>query len=111
MSSTSEYASDGTTIVEIINEFETRGFTGGFVSGEGGTLRCVSCQAETPASAARVEALRRIEGASDPADMAAVAALQCSKCDAKGTIVLSYGPDTSLEDADVLAALETITPE
>ena len=52
-----------------------------------------------------MEALHRLEGASDPEDEAVVAALECPACGAWGTIVLSYGPQSSAEDAAVLANL------
>jgi hypothetical protein len=50
--------------------------------------------------------LYRLEGASDPDDMVAVAALRCPSCKTRGTLVLSYGPETSAVDADVLCCLD-----
>ncbi len=53
-----------------------------------------------------MHALRRTEGASDPADMLAVVALCCPACDTRGTAVLNYGPEATVDDAEVLVGLE-----
>jgi hypothetical protein len=37
--------------------------------------------------------------------MVAVAALVCPLCGAHGTLVLSYGPEADVDDADVLSLL------
>ena len=49
-----------------------------------------------------------MEGASDPADMLAVAAVICPVCNTSGTLVLGYGPEADADDADVLASLGEI---
>jgi len=49
--------------------------------------------------------LRRLEGASDPDDEAAVVALVCFNCAAKGTIVVMYGPQASAIEGEILAAV------
>lgn len=106
MASTPEYASDGTTLVEIIDRFEAQGYTGEMAAAGEGRIRCRSCGTESPAGEVHLEGMRRTEGASDPADMALVAALRCPACDARGTATLRFGPEAPLEDNDVLAALE-----
>jgi hypothetical protein len=106
MSTTAEYASDGTTLVEIIRRFELEGYTGQFAAVEGGRLQCLSCREASAAGSVALGLLRRVEGASDPDDMAAVAGLTCPACGAKGTAALKYGPESSPEEADALAALE-----
>jgi hypothetical protein len=53
-----------------------------------------------------LERLHRLEGASDPADMLAIVGLRCPNCKTLGTVVLNYGPESPLEDADVLLALD-----
>jgi hypothetical protein len=53
-----------------------------------------------------MRSLRRLEGASDPADMLAVVALECGVCNASGTMVLGYGPAAADADSDVLRALQ-----
>jgi hypothetical protein len=50
--------------------------------------------------------MRRLEGASDPADMLAVFALTCPRCGTAGTLTLNYGPETTPGEVTVLQALE-----
>jgi hypothetical protein len=106
MSSTSEYASDGTTLVEVIRRFEGEGYTAQMAAVEGGAIRCFACRRDSPATAVHLDLMRRTEGASDPADMVAVAALGCPRCGAKGTVALKYGPGATPEEAEVLGLLD-----
>lgn len=101
-----EYASDGTTLVEVTNAFEAQGFSGQMMARPGGMIRCVSCNREHLASETLLHALRRTEGASDPDDMAAVVALECPHCHSKGTAVLAFGPTATPDDDEVLGLLE-----
>ena len=103
-------ARDASTIIEIVAAFEREGFGGQFLAREGARLVCATCRAEFDVSRSTVAALRRLEGASDPDDMLAVAALVCPECGARGTVVLGYGPASSAEDTAVLAALEPAPP-
>jgi len=105
MTSTPEYASDGTTLVEIVRQLEADGYTGQLAAVEGGTLRCFTCRQDSPAADVHLDALRRAEGASDPDDMVAVAAVVCPKCGTKGTVALKFGPDASPEETDLLRLL------
>jgi hypothetical protein len=52
-----------------------------------------------------VGSVHRVEGASDPDDMALVAAVTFPGSGTKATLVLAYGPEASGADADVLLAL------
>lgn len=71
----------------------------------GGVLVCFVCHREFDAGAADLVAMRRTEGASDPGDMVAVAALKCPNCGTKATAVLGYGPEAEEDDAEVLRRL------
>jgi hypothetical protein len=71
----------------------------------GALVRCEPCGTELPAADLPTEGLQRLEGASDPADMAAVVTFRCPNCEAGDVLVLAYGPNASGEEADVLAAL------
>ena len=98
--------SDHTTLSEVLGQFADAGFVGEFeVAGGGTTLRCLTCQGESPAAEIRQHTIRRLEGASDPADMAVVAAVTCPRCGAQGTLVLPFGPGASASEALVLAEL------
>ncbi|MGH8972723.1 MAG: hypothetical protein ACRD0C_05905 [Acidimicrobiia bacterium] len=94
-----------TTLTVVIDELESRGYGAQFGAREGGEILCFTCRDTFPAGEARIDALERLEGASDPDDMAAVAAMGCPRCGARGTIVLKYGPESTPEDAEVLLAL------
>lgn len=106
MTGTAEYASDGNTLVGVIRGMEERGYLAQMAAVPGCLLRCFTCRADSPAAQFHLDALRRTEGASDPADMAAVAAVRCPNCSAQGTLVLKYGPGASPEEAEVLACLD-----
>jgi hypothetical protein len=67
---------------------------------------CFKCRTELDASQFVVRDLLRTEGSSDPDAMAAVAAIECTACGARGTLVLTYGPEAPADDNEVLAALE-----
>src|SRR5688572_11421647 len=106
MSTQPQYARDPESLTAILSQFEQEGFTGQFAVHDGAVLLCLACRQEHPASAFSMTALRRTEGASDPADMAAVVALTCPHCQSRGTVTLQYGPEASAGEADVLLALE-----
>jgi len=99
-------ATGASTLTEVVDELEAAGFRGQFVPEAGAMLRCLACGYRANADSITPDDLRRLEGASDPADMAAVAAITCPRCHTKGTVALKYGPDTDPDSADVLAALE-----
>jgi hypothetical protein len=70
-----------------------------------GRVRCEVCGEATAADELVIEAFARLEGASDPDDMAAVVAFTCPRCDARDVLVLKYGPEASAAEADVLLGL------
>ena len=94
------------TILDVLQELESRGFTGQFMPREGGQVECVTCHRLSPADDTVFRHLRRLEGASDPDDMLAVVGLACPHCSALGTAVLGYGPEAAAVDTEVLALLE-----
>ncbi len=100
-------ARDPSSIFEILRDFQDDGFTADLFAEEGGDIRCGACSVATPAGDIDVAELRRMEGASDPADMAAVIAATCPSCGSRGVMVVMYGPEASGADTDVLAALPT----
>lgn len=94
------------SITEILARFEADGYTEQFGARPGAKIMCFKCRVELDASQFVVRQLLRTEGSSDPAAMAAVAAIECPECGARGTIVLTYGPEAPTEDDEVLRALE-----
>ncbi len=95
----------GATLGEIIRILEDAGFTAQMAARPGGMLLCFDCRTESHAAEFELQAQRRTEGASDPADMLAVVGLVCPNCGARGTSVLGYGPEADEVDAEVLAHL------
>jgi hypothetical protein len=98
--------SDNTTLSDVLSGYADAGFTSTFAAQDGSVVRCDSCGSELDPSRIHMRSLRRLEGASDPADMMAVVAMECGVCGASGTMVLGYGPAASDEDSDVLRALQ-----
>jgi hypothetical protein len=94
------------TILDVLGDLESRGFTGQFMPRDGGQVECVTCHRLSPADDTVFRHLRRLEGASDPDDMLAVVGLACPHCGALGTAVLGYGPEATALDTEVLALLE-----
>jgi hypothetical protein len=99
-------SSDATPVGEIVAALEDEGFTGQMAARPGGMILCFTCHRESAAADVGLAVLRRTEGASDPADMLAVAGLTCPVCGTKGTAVLGYGPEADVDDAEVLRHLD-----
>jgi ribosomal protein S27AE len=105
-----EYARGATTLTELLDRAERDGFDGQFEPvGDDGRLRCSSCGEVVAAE--RVERVwsRRLEGASDPADMLHVSALRCPECGEGGVFVAHFGPGAGPGESAVLAALPEAT--
>jgi hypothetical protein len=98
--------SDNTTLTDVLAGYVDAGFSSSFAAQEGGVVRCDTCGSELDPNRILMRSLRRLEGASDPADMLAVVALECGVCNASGTMVLGYGPAAADADSDVLRALQ-----
>lgn len=98
----------GLTILEVLRHYEERGYQGQFAAREGGVMKCFSCGARNEPEQVRMDSLRRVEGVSDPADMALIGALRCPSCGAKGTATFKYGPDATSADADAMRLIEDV---
>jgi hypothetical protein len=95
----------GATLGEIMGTMDAAGFNAQMAARPGGLILCFNCRQESPAAEFELRAQRRTEGASDPADMLAIVGLVCPRCGARGTAVLGYGPESDLDDAEVLVRL------
>ncbi|HUR61138.1 MAG TPA: hypothetical protein VM286_02075 [Candidatus Thermoplasmatota archaeon] len=93
------------TLQKVMERYSREGYKGQFGARAGGRVRCFSCSKDMDPALVRLEALHRFEGASDPGDEMAAAALVCPACGAKGTIAMSFGPSASIEDKLVLKEL------
>lgn len=98
--------SDQTTVTRLVDDSGDAGYANQFVLQAAAAIKCLACLAIRHASEYSMDALRRMEGASDPDDAVAVIALRCPACDAQGTMVLNYGPSGSPEEGDVLLAMQ-----
>jgi hypothetical protein len=97
---------DGCTIAEAVARLEADGYAGQFAARAGGMVLCFTCHEESVATAVPLHRLLRTEGVSDAADETAIAALACPRCSARGTVVLTYGPEAPEDDAEVLRLLD-----
>jgi hypothetical protein len=98
--------SDNTTLVAVLASCAAEGFDTDFFVTEDAKLRCGACRTDHEPTGVMLHALRRLEGASDPADMAAVLCIECPACGTKGTAVVRFGPEAGPQDDEVLAAVE-----
>jgi hypothetical protein len=108
MPTTPGNATDATPFGEALRKFENDGFTTQLAAQEGANVICYGCHTTSPAKAVELHALIRTEGASDPDDMIAVAAVTCPSCGERGTLVLHFGAMAPTEHDEVLAALEDL---
>jgi hypothetical protein len=97
--------SDNTTLVEILAELRTLGFERDVQVTDAGELCCRECGHCVPAASMELLELRRLEGASDPADEAAVLGVRCGGCGALGVAIVRYGPEAGPGDEMVLREL------
>jgi hypothetical protein len=94
------------SLLGILAAFRDEGFTDDFHSRPGGMVECSRCNVTHRADELELHHLERLEGDSDPAEMLAVCAVVCPACGMRGTLVLTYGPEATREDDEVLERLE-----
>jgi hypothetical protein len=96
------------TLTAVLAALQADGYDGDmFVTAEG-KIRCGTCRHDAEPTNIELHAIRRLEGASDPADEAAVLALVCRVCGARATAVVRYGPEAEPQDIAVLRAVEDL---
>jgi hypothetical protein len=101
MSDNSGVPSDNTTLTSVLGDYAAAGYDGQFEVISESAIACVSCAQESSPAEFDMAGLRRLEGASDPDDMLSVIALACPRCEARGTLVVGFGPNASAADAAV----------
>lgn len=94
--------------VEVEHNLQEEGFGGQFGAREGAMVLCFTCHREFGAEMLNADAARRVEGESDPADMAIVIPVTCPYCHTGGTLALQFGPMASAEESDVIAVLPRV---
>jgi hypothetical protein len=90
------------TLLEVLADLEAEGFTHDVRVTEDGELCCRDCGHCVPAEQMELLTLRRVEGASDPGDEAAVLGLRCGGCGELGVAIVRYGPEAGPGDVIVL---------
>ncbi len=95
----------GTTLLHVLEDLRGAGFGGQLIADSDGTIRCKECDQSTVASQFAVDGYRRLEGASDAADMSLIVWADCPSCGKGGTLILGYGPNASEADVAVLPEL------
>ena len=108
MSTPPSTPSDNTTLTAVLRGYERDGYVSAFQVGEDGELTCGACGRASRPDEVEMPSLRRLEGASDPADMSAVLALACPHCGAKGTVVVRYGPEAEPGEAALLLGIDDV---
>ena len=98
------------TLTELLTELAEEGFTEDVLVRDDGYVCCRHCGHCVAAEDMQLRALRRVEGASDPADMAAVLGLECPECGTKGTAIVRYGPEAAAGDVIVLQHVDDRRP-
>ncbi len=96
---------EGTGVAGVLDHAVAAGYVEVFEPEPGAVLRCGTCGAVTDASAFERHWQNRLEGASDPDDMAQVSGLVCPACGARGTFVSLFGPGAGTDAGDVMVAL------
>src|SRR5262249_25580115 len=79
-------AAGNATLEEVLEAYATDGFAGAMVFVDDCQLRCTTCRTVSPANTLTFTSIRRMEGASDPADMLAVVAVRCPACSTGATL-------------------------
>jgi hypothetical protein len=92
------------TLTEVLEVFRAHGYREDFRIDDDGSVRCCGCGTPQPPGAVTLDGLVRVEGASDPADMAAVLAIRCPVCGQRGTAIVRFGPEAGPGDVAFLLA-------
>ncbi len=77
-----------------------------FIARDDGLVECVECSSANRPDEFEIVHYRRLEGASDPADMLIVVWSACPTCNAHGTLMLGYGPNATGPHAAILTEFD-----
>ena len=99
-------AQGASTITEILDEAKQLGFGMQQTARENARVECSNCDEQSNADELDIEHIRRLEGASDVDDMLMIVLAACPKCKVGGSLMLTYGPNASEIDSDVLEVID-----
>ncbi|WP_395152622.1 universal stress protein [Ilumatobacter sp.] len=94
------------TLMSILDEATEQGYETQQIGRTGGRIECTSCSQHSPAASYDVQHMRRLEGASDAADLLLVLWSPCPSCQQRGVLILGYGPNASKDDTAILQHLD-----
>jgi hypothetical protein len=97
------------TMTDVLAHYAEASFAGDAFASTGGQISCGTCSSCLSPANVAIEGMRRIEGASDPSDMAAVLAIICPVCQTKATLVLKFGPEASVDEIAIWHVLKVQT--
>jgi hypothetical protein len=92
-------------LLEALADLRSLGFDRDMFVTPAALVRCGACHHDAAPAELDLLHLRRVEGASDPGDMAAVLGVVCTVCGKRGTLVVRFGPEASAADVTVLRAV------
>jgi hypothetical protein len=98
------------TLISVLEQLQAQGFDKDMFVTPDAQILCSACRHVAEPADFELRGIRRIEGASDPSDEAAVLALICRICGAHGTAIVRYGPEAEPQDVIVLRAVEDLRP-
>lgn len=98
------------SLVDVLDRLADAGYDTDFFVQDDGHVCCGRCRTCQPPASLALDGVRRLEGASDPADMAAVLALRCESCGSRGTAVVRFGPEAGEGEAILLTGLDDQRP-
>jgi len=103
---TSSSSASDESVVEVLGRFAEEGWAANHVVRPDAEMKCGHCARQTPVDRLDVDALHRVEGASDPDDMQLVVGMTCPHCSTRGALVIAFGPSASDTDAEFLVDLD-----
>ena len=98
-------SAEATGVASVLDRAAAAGYVAVFEAEPGAALRCGTCDVVSAATTFERSWQNRLEGASDPDDMAQVSGVVCPACGERGTFVSLFGPGAETDAADVMVAL------
>ncbi len=101
-----DFARGADTLVGVLAEAASDGYEAELRVDADAVVVCSVCGTRTAAAQLEIDRYRRLEGASDAADMMLVARSHCPSCGSAGVVTLGYGPNAGEHDDVFMAALD-----
>lgn len=94
------------TLMGVLDEAGRAGYDVQQLARPNARVECSACGQQTPARDFDIDHVRRLEGASDSADLLLVTWSACPSCGRRGTLVLGYGPNANADDTAIALELD-----